>query len=367
MNVPYLDLRALNSLCRKEILRATEITVDSGLYLNSPEVYRFENLWARYNRAKYCVSTANGSDALTAILASMKSVYKWNDRSQVVVSAHTFIASFQSITRAGLIPVPCDINPKTYLIEPQKIRSLITPKTVAIMPVHLYGRVCDMDEISQIAQDYRLKIVVDACQAHGMCRGDTMGEASAFSFYPGKNLGALGDGGCICTDDEEIATYVRKFCNYGAEEKYRHDILGINSRLDAVQAAVLSVKMKLLDDQNKQRQTIAALYKEKIDNPLITIPYSNCSTNVSNWHIYPILCNKRQMLQKHLSMLGIETIIHYPTPPHKQAAFKYLNTISMPITESVCAEELSIPLNPTLTTEQQEYIIEALNAFAYDQ
>lgn len=363
MKIPYLNLRALNGLNSGGLKRAAEQVIDSGYYLNSQDVLGFEQRWAKYVQTRYCVSTANGLDALTAILAAMKSMYNWSDNSQVIVSAHTFIASFQSVARAGLTPVPCDIDPATYLISPQKIVESVTPHTVAIMPVHLYGRICDMDAIRQIAGDRHLKIVSDACQAHGMCKGAAMGDAGAFSFYPGKNLGALGDGGCICTDNEEIAIRVRTFCNYGAKEKYRHDVLGANSRLDAIQAAFLSEKLPFLDSQNEQRQQIAAFYKEHIANSRITVPYSDRSTQISNWHIFPVLCAKRSELQKHLAAAGVETIIHYPTPPHKQAAFGPLNNISMPITEAVCAEELSIPLNPTLTPEQQEYIVESLNSF----
>jgi dTDP-4-amino-4,6-dideoxygalactose transaminase len=363
MKIPYLNLRTLNALDGTALKRAAERVIDSGHYLNNTDVIEFEQLWAKFTQSAYCVSTANGLDALTAILAAMKSVYNWSDNSQVIVSANTFIASFQAIERARLTPVPCDVDPTTYLISPQELVRSITPDTVAIMPVHLYGRICDMNSIRQIALGHNLKIVADACQAHGMCKGESMGDAGAFSFYPGKNLGALGDGGCICTNDEEVAAYARMFCNYGAKEKYRHDVLGINSRLDAIQAAFLSEKLLSLDSQNKQRQQIAGFYKEQINNPKITLPYSNRDVKTSNWHIYPVLCEKRDELKNYLAEAGIETIIHYPIPPHKQAAFSRFNNISMPVAEKICVEELSIPLNPTLTPEQQQHIVDTLNSF----
>ncbi len=363
MKIPYLNLRALNNFNADDLKEAAKQVVDSGYYLNCQTVYEFERHWAQYTQTDYCVSTANGLDALTAILTAMKSIYNWNDNAQVIVSAHTFIASFQSIVRVGLTPVPCEVDPETYLIAPKKIEESVTPYTVAIMPVHLYGRICEMDSIRRIANKYNLKIVVDACQAHGMCKGTAMGDAGAFSFYPGKNLGALGDGGCICTNNEEIAVYARMFCNYGSTEKYTHNILGINSRLDAIQAAFLNKKLHLLESQNKQRQQIADYYNKHISNPQITVPYSCCNATTSNWHIYPVLCTKRNELKRHLAEAGVETIIHYPIPPHKQAAFAQLNNVSMTITETICARELSIPLNPTLTFDQQKYIVETLNSF----
>lgn len=363
MKIPYLNLLALNNQSQPELYNAAHQVIESGLYLNSPTVYDFEDSWAKYADTSYCVSTANGLDALTAILVAMKALYGWPDNSQVIVSAHTFIASFQAIMRAGLTPVPCDIDNHSYLMCADNITELINPKTVAIMPVHLYGRVCDMSKILEIAQHHRIKVVSDACQAHGMCKGAEMGDAGAFSFYPGKNLGALGDGGCLCTSNKELAEYARAFCNYGAKVKYHHDILGINSRLDAIQAAMLKEKLTLLDKQNTQRQEQALYYQSNIKNSNILLPYKGDSVSVSNWHIYPVLCQQRDKLQQFLEGQGIGTIIHYPIPPHKQRACLFLNNLSLPITEQICSQELSLPLNPTITKEQQQHIVDAINNF----
>ena len=363
MKIDYLDLRTINNKYADDIADETKKVILSGQYLNSPAVYRFETLWARHTQCKHCVSTANGLDALTAILVGMKKLYHWKDKDQVIVSANTFIASFEAITRANLTPIPCDVDAYTYLINPELIARLITQNTVAIMPVHLYGRICNMDSIYDIAQNYNLKVIVDACQAHDICKSKLLGDAAAFSFYPGKNLGALGDGGCVCTNDEELATNVRTICNYGAKIKYIHNILGFNSRLDAMQAVALNVKLQYLEQETKQRQQIALNYNHSINNDLLTLPFINDNQAVSNWHIYPILYEQRDRLQTYLRQNGISTLIHYPIPPHKQHAYANLNYLSLPVTEKICATELSIPLNPSLTIEQQQYIISTLNNF----
>lgn len=364
MKIPYLSLRDLNALYQAEIEAATLDVVRSGYYLNSPAVAEFEESWAAYCHARYCVSTANGLDALTAILVAMRHLYGWASGSEVIVSAHTFIASFEAITRSGLTPVPCDVDPTTCLIDTTLIEPLITPHTVAIMPVHLYGRVCDMEAIAGIAEAHKLRVVADACQAHGMCRNGDLGDAAAFSFYPGKNLGALGDGGCLVTDNADIAQYARAYCNYGAQVKYHHEIKGINSRLDAVQAAILQAKLPCLDDANRQRQLKAERYNEAVSNPLIALPYGgDADAHLSNWHIYPIFTSRRDELQAFLADRGIQTLIHYPIPPHKQGAYVELVNAHLPVSERLCAQELSLPLNPVLTNEQQDYVINALNEF----
>lgn len=363
MKIPYLDLGSLNRPHQKEIEKAALSVIQSGYYLYSSDVSDFESEWAAHNQAAHSIGTANGLDALTAILVAMKHLYRWNDGDEVIVSAHTFIASFEAITRARLKPVPCDVDEHTYLIAPSLIEPLITPRTVALMPVHLYGRLCDMDEIKNIAQKHSLRIIVDACQAHEICKGADFGDAAAFSFYPGKNLGALGDGGCLVTNDASIAQFARTFCNYGANIKYHHLIKGINSRLGSIQAAILRIKLQYLAQDTKQRQDMAQYYNKNIHNRFILLPYGASKAHKSNWHIYPIFCQYRQQLQRHLSDAGIGYIVHYPTPPHKQQAYSELNTLTLPVTERLCQTELSIPLNPTLTKEQQDYIVNTLNAF----
>ncbi len=363
MKIPYLDLSVLNSLQQAEIVDAAFRVIRSGQYLNSDEVRAFENRWARHNGMDHCVSTANGLDALTAILVCMRHNHGWKEQDEVIVSAHTFIASFEAITRAGLKPVPCDVDPYTYLIDPTLIEPLITPRTVAIMPVHLYGRVCDMQAITAIAREHNLKVIADACQAHDMTSPDDPGAAAAFSFYPANTLRALGDGGCRVTNDNLLASNARMFCNYGARVKYHHDMQGVNSRLDAMQAAMLSAKLPHLTKQTKQRQDMALYYNKHIKNDCISLPYGGNEHTLSNWHIYPVFCAQRDKLQRHLAKAGVETIIHYPIPPHKQQAYAGLNNLSMPVTERLCAQELSIPLNPTLSAQQQKHIVTALNSF----
>lgn len=368
MKIPYLDLRQLNADLMPQIEQAALRTLHSGLYLNESAVAEFEQSWAKANGATHCVSTANGLDALTAALSVMKEMYGWAEDSEVVVSAHTFIASFESITRAGLKPVPCDASIADYNIDCDLIEPLINKSTVAIMPVHIYGRECNMMRVKEIAHRHNLKVIVDSCQCHSPQDSSVSASgsaimAAAYSFYPGKNLGALGDAGCLLTDDAELADRARAFCNYGAHIKYHHETKGINSRMDAVQAAILSVKLTTLDQQNRIRRSQAERYNRGINNPLLTLPYGGSESEKSVWHIYPVFCQHRDKLQSYLSELGIGTIIHYPIPPHKQLAYREINHLSLPITEQLCATELSLPLNPTLTLEEQDYIIEALNSF----
>lgn len=364
MKIPYLDLKSLNALHQQEMEEAALRVIRSGNYLRDSEVDAFEKKWAEYNGAKYCVSTANGLDALTAILVALKVINKWQDNAEVIVSAHTFIASFEAITRAGLTPVPCDASKDNYLIDTELIEPLISKNTVAIMPVHLYGRLCDMARIKSIAEKHNLRVVADACQSAGMRNTELMCDAAATSFYPGKNIGALGDAGCLVTDNEELARIARAFCNYGSEEKYVHNIKGINSRMDSVQAAMLSVKLNYLDEENRKRQEIACYYNSSICNPNVQLPYDGKCADESVWHIYPVFCKKRNLLQQYLKDKGIDTIVHYPTPPHKQLAYSEMNGLELPVTQTLCDEELSIPLNPTLTKEQQEYIVETINKFS---
>lgn len=389
MKIPYLDLGKLNATLMPQIEQAAIRTLRSGQYLNESAVEEFEQAWAKASGAKYCISTANGLDALTAALSAMKSIYHWPEKSEVIVSAHTFIASFEAITRAGLTPTPCDASINDYNIDCDLITPLINECTVAIMPVHLYGLKCNIQRIINIAQKHNLKILIDSCQHHSphdssskgcLCRPTSLPDLNTvmtpaqdlapetpiiagYSFYPGKNLGAMGDAGCLITDNEELADYARAFCNYGARIKYRHEIKGINSRMDAMQAAILTVKLADLDRQNKIRQAQAKRYSLGINNPFITLPYAGKCIEQSVWHIYPVFCIHRDKLQNYLYSLGISTLIHYPTPPHKQQAYKELNHLSLPITEQLCQTELSLPLNPALTTEQQDYIIKALNNF----
>jgi len=368
MKIPFLDLKSLNQLHQSEIEAAAMRAIRSGWYLNDEEIENFEREWASYTGSLHCVTTANGIDALTATLFAMKKIYGWPEGSEVIVSAHTFIASFQSITRVGLKPVPCEVSSNDYLIDIQHIEALITKQTVAIMPVHLYGRSCNTPAIIDIAHKHGLRVISDACQSHGMSfagrHATLLCDAAVFSFYPGKNLGAMGDAGALVTNNQDIATIARTFCNYGSNRKYHHEMQGINSRMDSLQAAILGAKLPYLDKQNAIRQQQAEYYNQKINSPLITLPYGGKDHKESVWHIYPVFCTRRDELQKYLSDHGIQTIVHYPIPPHKQKAYPELNNLSLPVTEQICATELSLPLNPVLTREQQDYIIDALNSFS---
>ena len=368
MNIPYLDLGILNAQWQQEMEQAALRVVRSGRYLHDQEIADFEALWATANAARHCVSTANGLDALTAALCGLKHLNDWPDGSEVIVSGFTFIASFEAVTRAGLCPVPCDVSSDDYTIDPTLISGLITERTVAIMPVHIYGRESNMAAIREIADRHNLKIVTDSCQRHStdsslLSASSSLSDAVAFSFYPGKNLGALGDAGCLVTNDPKLADYARAYCNYGAHVKYRHDIKGVNSRMDSLQAAILKVKARYLNQQNSLRQEQAAIYNQRIGNPLISLPYGGKDVQQSVWHIYPVFCRQRDQLQQWLASNGIGTIVHYPTPPHKQLSYSELNHISLPVTEQLCATQLSLPLNPTLTPQEQDYIIRTLNDF----
>lgn len=364
MNIPFLDLGNVNRLLQTEIEQAALRVIRSGQYLYGDEIHDFEQQWAAANGAKYCVSTANGLDALTAAIHCLKMLCNWRDNSEIIVSAHTFIASFEAITRCNLKPVPCDISPNDYNIDCDKIAALINDNTVAIMPVHIYGRPCDMQAIRQITDSYNLRIITDSCQMHGLHTNLlSLADVTAFSFYPAKNMGAFGDAGCLVTDNSQLADLAKTYCNYGASIKYHHEIKGINSRMDSVQAAILSVKLAHLNEQNKLRQTQALRYNQGIDNPLVTLPYGGQEADKSCWHVYPVFCDQRNQLQEWLAAHGIGSIIHYPIPPHKQKAYAELNNLILPVTENICNTELSLPLNPALTTEQQDYIIDVLNRF----
>ncbi len=365
--IPYLSLQKLNSSFQPELNEAVEQTINSGWYLQGSNVKIFEENFAKYCGTTHCIACANGLEALVLILRSLKRLHGWQDGDEVIVPANTYIATILSITEAGLTPVLCEPSLNTYLIDHKLIESLITPQTRAILPVHLYGRMCAMDEINDIAQKHGLLVVEDAAQAHGAMykeqRAGSLGTAAAFSFYPGKNLGALGDAGCVTTQDAKLANIIRTMANYGSKEKYINEIQGINSRMDEVQATVLNVKLPRLDADNERRRQIAQMYLDGIQNPLITLP-ERCRTNNQHvYHIFAIRCAHRDKLQVYLKQHGIETLIHYPIPPHKQQAYAIWNSQSYPVTERIHKEELSLPLSPILTEEEVRRIISCINEF----
>ncbi len=367
IHLPFLDLQRINARHEDEIAAACRRTIASGWYLHGTEGAEFERNFSAYCGNSHCIGVANGLDALTLILKALKIIHGWQDEDEVIVPSFTFIASAEAINRAGLTPKFCDSG-EDFLIDPALIEACITAKTRAILPVHLYGKVCDMERIADIATAYGLKVVEDAAQAHGAAygnrrAGNCQSDAAAFSFYPGKNLGALGDAGAVVTNDGELAALVRILANYGAEQKYYHRYLGINSRLDEIQAAILNCKLLYLDSDNAKRQKVAELYCKGIKNPLITRPYGG-EPSGSVYHIFPVLTPHRAALQQHLHDNGIGTLIHYPLPVHQQEAYAAYNRQKLPVAELFAQQELSLPVSPVQTEEETFYIINTLNLFS---
>ena len=364
--IKYLDLKKITNLYEPQLSEAIGRAVQSGWFVLGNEVKNFEQEFAQYCGCNHCIGTGNGLDALTIIMLAYKEMGVMQDGDEVIVPANTYIASILSILQAGLKPILCEPSWDSCNINPKKIEELITPRTKAIMAVHLYGRCADIPKIEQIAKKHSLKIIEDSAQAHGATingkRTGGLGDAAGFSFYPGKNLGALGDGGAITTNDKALADTARAIANYGSQKKYVNIYKGVNSRLDEIQAAVLSVKLKNLDADNERRRDIAEKYNAGITNPLLILPQtSNSEEHV--FHIYPVFCKQRELLQQHLLECGIETLIHYPIPPHKQEALKEFNHFEFPITERIHNEELSLPCHPAMSNNEVEAVINAANAF----
>ena len=365
--IPYLPLQALNAAYEPMLSDAVQRVVQSGWYLNGKELAAFEQEFAAYLGVAHCVGVGNGLDALTLILLALREMEGWDEGDEVIVPAMTFVASAEAVVRAGLRPVLCDVD-ETALLNAAQIEPLVSPHTRALLPVHLYGKACDMNQLKVLAHRHGLRIVEDAAQAHGATYADgrrvgTGGDAAAFSFYPGKNLGALGDGGAVVTDDAQLAALVREYANYGAAKKYEHRVHGCNSRLDELQAAVLRTKLPHLDAANARRQTLAQLYDAGIQNPAVHIPYIYKECSPSVYHIYPILSPHRDALQSYLRNAGVECLIHYPHAIHQQQAFSSLAQQHFPQAERFAAQVLSLPLHPLLTDEEAHTIIRLVNAF----
>jgi dTDP-4-amino-4,6-dideoxygalactose transaminase len=364
--IPFLDLKNINAQYKEELIAACTKVIDSGWYIQGNECNEFEKEFAKYCGSNYCIGVANGLDALILILRAYKELGFMNDGDEVIVPSNTYIASILAISQNNLVPVLVEPDIKTYLIDSKKIEEKITSKTKVIMPVHLYGQTCDMDEINQIAKKYNLKIIEDSAQAHGAFYKDkkagNLGDASGFSFYPGKNLGALGDGGAVTTNDEELAKTVRALGNYGSHKKYENIYKGVNSRLDEIQAAMLSVKLKYLDTEIKNRKEIANYYLENIQNENFILPSVRAEEN-HVWHLFVLRTNKRDEVQEYLTKNGVQTLIHYPIPMHKQNAYKDWNEESYPISEQIHTEIFSLPISGVLTIKNTEKIVDILNGF----
>ena len=366
MNIQFLNLKRINERYLTDLFNACKSVLDSGWYINGKEFNAFENSYAKYCGVKHCIGVANGLDALVLVLKAWKELGKLNAGDEVIVPANTFIASVLAITEAGLTPILVEPDPITNNLDPKNLKKSITHKTKVILPVHLYGRVAEMSLINDFAKEHHLLVLEDCAQGHGVSyngiKAGALGDAAAFSFYPGKNLGALGDAGAITTNDSELAACISAIRNYGSSQKYKHDFKGVNSRLDEMQAAMLNVKLKYLDEDIALRQMIAERYNREIKNKFIQLPENkNRTENV--WHLYVIKSEFRNELQQYLSDKNIETLIHYPTPIHKQNAYKELNSLSLPISEAIHKSILSLPMDPTMSKDEIDYVIKSVNGF----
>lgn len=366
MKVPFLSLKEVTDKYSKEIHEAVDRVIDSGWYLQGNENKKFEENYSKYIGSKFCVGVANGLDALIWILRGYIELGVMKPGDEIIVPANTYIATILAITENKLVPVLVEPKLDNLQIDDSLIESKITSKTKGIMIVHLYGNCAYTETINNICKKYNLKLIEDNAQAHG-CKFNgkmtgSLGNAAAHSFYPGKNIGALGDAGAVTTDDEELARAIRSLANYGSQKKYVFQYTGRNSRLDEIQAAVLDVKLRHLDEDVVLRKRVAKKYYEEIKNPKIQL------IKVNDWeqrafHLFPILCEGRNELQKYLEENGVGTNIHYPIPPHKQECYKEWNILSFPVTEYIHKCELSIPMSPCLTDEEVEYVIKMINAF----
>lgn len=360
--IKFLDLKKINNRYREEIDSRIKNILDKGWYLQGEENENFTKNFANFCGTKFALGVANGLDALNLIIKA----YGFGNGDEIIVPANTYIATILAISENGCIPILVEPDIKTYNINPDSIEEKITTKTKAIMVVHLYGQAVQMEKIWKIAKKYNLKIIEDSAQAHGAIyqenRTGNLGDASGFSFYPGKNLGCMGDGGAVTTNDEELFNKIKAIANYGSDRKYHHIYKGVNSRLDEIQAAVLDVKLKHLDSDNNKRREISKYYRENIKNSKIILP-ETYDEKSHVWHIFAVRTQNRDEFQKYLTEKGIQTIIHYPTPPHKQGAYKEWNNLSFPITEEIHNTILSLPISPVMTDSEIEKVVEVVNEF----
>lgn len=360
--IKFLDLHKINQRFKSEIDLAIREVLESGWYLLGEKNKAFEENFAKYCETKFSIGCANGLDALHLAIRA----YDFPKDSEIIVPANTYIASILAISNCGLKPILVEPNLETYNIDADLIEAKITEKTKAIVVVHLYGQAVEMEKIWELAKKYNLKIIEDSAQAHGAIyqgkKVGNLGDIGCFSFYPGKNLGALGDGGCITTNDEEVAIKIRAIANYGSLIKYENIYKGLNSRLDEIQAAILDLKLQFLDADNQQRREIAKIYRENIKNEKIVLP-KPYKEESHVWHLFVIRTKDRDKLQEYLKIKGIQTLIHYPIPPHKQKAYAEWNHLSFPITEQIHREVLSLPISPVMSKEEAFCVVQALNEF----
>ena len=360
--IKFLDLEKVNNRFRAEIDTRIKNILDKGWYLQGEENDVFAKNFAQFCGTKFALGVGNGLDALRLIIRA----YGFGKGDEIIVPANTYIATILAISDNGCRPVLAEPDIETYNINPDLVEEKITSKTKAIMVVHLYGQAVQMQKIWDLAKKYNLKVFEDAAQAHGAIyqgkRTGNLSDAAAFSFYPGKNLGCLGDGGAVTTNDEEIYHKIKALANYGSDRKYHHIYKGLNSRLDEIQAAVLDIKLPHLDGDNEYRRKIVQYYHSHIDNPLITLP-ETYDDKAHVWHVFAVRTQERDRFQQYLTDNGIQTIIHYPTPPHKQLAYQEWNGLSFPITEKIHREIISLPISPVLTDEEVKKVVEVVNAW----
>lgn len=371
--IKFLDLKAINDSFEPELSQAIKRVLDSGWYLLGNEVKAFEQEYANYIGSKHCIGVANGLDALRLILKAYIEMGVMQEGDEIIVPANTYIASILAITDNRLVPVLVEPNINTYNIDPIKIEERITERTKGIMIVHLYGQNAMHPEIQRIVNKYNLKLVEDNAQAVGAQFGEkrtgSIGHATGHSFYPGKNLGCLGDGGAVTTNDDELAFVIRALANYGSNKKYVNDYQGLNSRLDEIQAAILRTKLPRLDADNQRRREIAEYYLDNIKDTAIILPVQNLEFETWNmklekvWHLFVVRTSQRDQLQHYLTENGIQTLIHYPIPPHKQAAYKSWNNLSFPVTERIHQEVLSLPMSPIMNEYEIKEVIRVINSF----
>lgn len=365
--IKFLDLQKINGQYSEELKRAAAEVIDSGWYLNGTQNEQFENELCKYTGSPYAIAVANGLDALRLIVRAYKEMGVFQEGDEIIVPANTYIATILAITDNRLTPVLVEPSVHTYNIDIDRIEAAITPRTKAILVVHLYGRAVWSEKLEAIAKKYNLKIIEDNAQSIGAeyngIKTGNLGDAAGFSFYPGKNLGALGDSGAVTTKDPEVARIVRAVANYGSSKKYVNDYMGLNSRMDELQAAFLRVKIGYLSAENSRRREIANFYCQNIKNKKITLPEQPQNALEHVYHLFVIRTENRDALQKHLEERGIQTLIHYPIPPHKQTCYKELHNLNLPITELLHNEVLSIPISPVLTNDEAKQIVNAINEY----
>lgn len=364
--VKLLDLQTITMSHGDEYKAAVNRVIESGWFLQGNENKQFEADYAKYIGTEHCIAVANGLDALYLLMRGYKEMGIMHDGDEIIVPANTYIATILSITKNNLVPVLVEPTWNHLEIDIDKIEEAITPKTKGVMIVHLYGRIAYNDKLGEICKRHGLKLMEDCAQSHGCAwkgvKTGALGDSAAHSFYPGKNLGAFGDAGAITTNDAELAKVVCALANYGSQRKYVFKYVGMNSRMSELDAAVLDVKLKYLDEDNKKRQELAAYYYKNIKNPLISLP-SRIPDENNVYHQFPIFCEKRDHLQTYLKMNGIQTLIHYPIPPHKQECYSGWNNLCYPITEKIHAQELSIPMNQVITDEEAEKVVKVICSY----